>query len=480
MLDKVRKEIRRCQMLTEGTLVVVAVSGGPDSVALLHVLHRLSGEFGIRLHVFHMDHGLRGEASREDARYVRTLAQQMSLPVTVVEVPPGKLEAMPGSLEANARSLRYREAASLARRLGARCIALGHNQNDQAETVLMRLLRGAGSRGLAGIPPVRREGDLFYIRPLLTVSRFEIEEYCRQAELIPRVDESNHTSEFLRNRIRLQLLPMLQREYNPALVANLAQTAAVLRDEDDLLNSMAGQVLDGCRVPGDGVGFRSAPVLAEPVALARRVVRLAAREAAGAEYELGLPAVTQVLEAMQCQAGSRLLDLPGGVTAVLEYGICRFFGPAEDVPTVARGAWQVAGEGITTVPELGLQIEILPGAVPHGRWEAAFDADRLPGALSVRLRRPGDRIYPKGMDGSKKLQDLLVDAKVPRRLRDQIPLLVSGDEVIWVIGYRLDRRFLASADSVNILTVRVKECGAGHNRHTKGPGQPGACGCRGV
>lgn len=455
MLDQVREDIRRWDMLPAGALVVVAVSGGPDSVALLHALHTLSGEFHVRLHVFHMDHGLRGESSREDARFVLALAERMGLPITVAEVPPGKLQAMPGSLEANARTLRYREASALARRIGARCIALGHNRNDQAETVLMRLLRGAGSRGLAGISPVREEGGLRYVRPLLGVSRGEIEAYCREAALFPRVDESNLTPVYLRNRIRLQLLPLLEREYNPALAANLAQTAAVLRDEDALLDQWAAQVLDRCRTAGAGVGFQSGPVLAEPTALARRVVRLAAREAAGGGYDLGFTAVTQVLDAMKCPTGSRTIDLPGGLRAVLEYGTCRFLGPAGEPPASGSAVWPVAADGVTVLPELGLEVKVTRGGMPHGPWEAAFDADRLPGALSVRFRRPGDRFYPTGMTGSKKLQDLLVDAKVPRRLRDSVPLLTSGDEIIWVIGHRLDRRFLADQTSRNILMVRV-------------------------
>jgi len=456
VLDRIRKDARRYGMLPAGALVVVAVSGGPDSVALLHALHTLSGEFGIRLHVFHMDHGLRGEASREDARYVEALAARLGLPVTVVEVPPGQLRAMPGSLQANARALRYRELAALARRLGATRVALGHTQNDQAETVLMRMLRGSGPRGLAGIPPVRREGDLWYIRPLLGVSRREIEEYCRQAALFPRLDESNLKPEYFRNRIRLHLLPMLEREYNPALVANLAQTAALLRDEDDFLDQLAASVLNRHRVPGDGVGFRCDPVLSEPVALARRVIRLAAREAAGDGYDLGYTAVSQVLEAMQRRAGSTVLDLPGGLRAVVEYDVCRFLPPEEPWPAAVEAEWPVAAEGVTLLPEAGIRVQVQRGGVPHGPWEAAFDADRLPGALAVRFRRPGDRIYPTGMTGSKKLQDLLVDAKVPRRLRDRVPLLVSGDDVIWVIGHRLDRRYLAGAGSRNILLVRVQ------------------------
>lgn len=480
VLDQIRRDVRRHGMLPAGALVVVAVSGGPDSAALLHALHALSGEFGVSLHVFHMDHGLRGESSREDARYVQAMSVRLGLPVTVAEVSPGTLRGIPGSLEANARTLRYREMEALAVRLGASHVALGHNLNDQAETVLMRLLRGAGARGLAGIPPVRREGAVTYVRPLLSVARSEIEEYCRAAELFPRLDESNLKPDYLRNRIRLQLLPQLQREYNPALVGTLAQTAALLRDEDDLLDQLAAAVLDRGRVSGGGVAFRGDAVLAEPVALARRVVRLAAREAVGEEYELGLSAVTQVLEGLGQREGSLALDLPGGLRAVVEYGVCRLLTTAEEGSPLAGAEWPLAGEGVSLLPEVGLQVELLHQGVPHGPWEAAFDADRLPGPLSVRFRRPGDRIYPTGMTGSRKLQDLLVDAKVPRRLRDGVPLLAAGEEVIWVIGRRLDRRYLAHRLSRNILLVRVKRLADGTGDGVDHPNDQGGVGCRGV
>lgn len=183
MLEQVRAYVRRHRMLAEGDRVVVAVSGGPDSTALLHVLHRLAGEFQLKLHVFHMDHALRGEASAADARYVQTFARELGLPCTVVTLESGLLKALGGSLQANARAVRYRELQQLAASIGATRIALGHNRDDQAETVLMRLLRGAGMRGLAGIRPVREQGGIAYIRPLLATPRKEIEGYCREAEL---------------------------------------------------------------------------------------------------------------------------------------------------------------------------------------------------------------------------------------------------------------------------------------------------------
>ncbi len=455
MLEQVRTYIAREGMLRRGETVIVAVSGGPDSVALLHLLHRLSGEFGVRLHVFHMDHGLRGEASAADARYVRDLAGTLGLPVTVVALPPGELKAMSGSLQANARARRYEEMRRLARQIGAQRAALGHNRDDQAETVLMRLLRGAGTAGLAGIPPVRLEEGLTYIRPLLGIPRREILLYCQEHELHFRLDASNERLEYLRNRIRLELLPYLEREYSPALSRHLAETAAILRDEDALLDSLAAEVLRRCRLPGEGAALQAEALLKEPVALVRRVLRLAAREVAGPAYDLGFGPTGEILRLLAENSGTRQLHLPGGLALLAEYGTVRFLRREDGSGAVGDHHWLLPEQGDLDLPELGLQVRVRPEPVEAGPWSATFDADLLPGPLAIRFRRPGDRIWPVGMRGSKKLQDLLVDAKVPRRLRDRIPLLVAGKEVLWVIGHRLDRRFLADGSSRRAVGISV-------------------------
>lgn len=454
MLAQVQGTIRRHNMLVPGDRVIVSVSGGPDSVALLHILHRLSGNLGLTLHIFHMDHGLRGADSAADAAYVRTLAEQFGLPCTVAVLPAGALKHQAGSLQANARAARYEAVASLAHSLGATKVALGHNRDDQAETVLMRVLRGAGSRGLAGIPPVRTEGDLTYIRPLLDVPRNDIETYCRQNELFARLDQSNLAPTYFRNRLRLELLPHLAEAYNPAIRENLAQLAAVMREEDEFLDTLAEGAFQRSLVAGEGVALMGSVLLGEPLALARRVVRLAARRVAGPGCDLGLDSVTRVLEAAGRSSGSVEVSLPDALSVSVEYGVVRFRQTGAEAPCPDL-IWPVAVPGLTLVPELGLEVTVQFQGTPHGPLEAAFDPTTLPGPLTIRCRRPGDRIWPTGMDGSKKVQDLLTDAKVPRRLRDQVPLLVAGDQVLWVIGHRLDRRFLAAPEEHSPLIVRI-------------------------
>lgn len=457
MQQGVRAVIQTHGMLARGELVIAAVSGGPDSVALLHVLHLLAPEWGARLHVFHMDHGLRGESSAADAAYVRGLSDQLGLPCTVVSLPPGHLKRLPGSLQARARAARYEALEQLAREIGATRVALGHHRDDQAETLLLRLLRGAGTRGLASMAPIRLERGITYIRPLLQTSRAEIEAYCMAHSLSPREDPTNRQPDYLRNRIRLDLLPKLAREYNPAIVRNLAQTASLLRDEDEFLDRLAAEALAQCQIPGGGLALSGDLLLREPRALSRRVIRLAARKVMGESFELGAESVARVLELIEKRAGTRVLTLPGGLHVTAAYGQCRFAPASETLYTCPSSSWSILPSGITDLPEIGLRVQTGGSTQPDASWEAAFDPDLLPGPLAIRFRLPGDRIWPVGMEGSKKLQDILVDAKVARQRRDRIPLLTAGDQVLWVIGFRLDRRYLATDATRRPLLVSVSE-----------------------
>lgn len=457
MIETVRQYIQAHRLIDQGDRVIVAVSGGPDSVALLHVLHSLQQQLGFAIHVFHLDHGLRGDESAEDALYVRRLAERLGVPSSIVGLGPDVLRRRGGSLQAAARAARMEQIQALARRIGATRVAVGHTRDDQAETVLMRMLRGSGPHGLAGIRPLRRLGGLTYIRPLLEISRRETEGYCTAFELSPRLDPSNLKPDYLRNRIRLELLPLLAREYNPAISAALVQLAAVSREESDFLDTLAAEALARCRAPGEEMALVGGLLLGEPVAVARRVVRLAARETIGPDFDLGLVPVNRVLEAAARPDGARTLALPGGLRVDVEYGVCRFTADEQNPILSPASEWPVSPTGTTVVPELGLRIEAANEQTPAGLLSAAFDADRLPGPLLLRLRRPGDRIWPVGMEGSKKLQDILVDAKVPRRQRDRMPVLTAGDEVLWLVGHRLDRRFLAGEETRHPIALRVTE-----------------------
>jgi tRNA(Ile)-lysidine synthase len=441
-------------MLGPGWTVVVAVSGGVDSMALLHVLATLGETFGVRLHAAHLDHGLRGSEAERDAAAVAAWGKTLGVPVTMERA--GPLDRRGGSLQRAARAARYTFLERVADQVGAHRIALGHTRDDVAETLLLNLLRGAGLRGLAGIPPVR--GRL--IRPFIAIPRESILAYAR-AQRVPWVeDSSNRSPVYRRNRIRAELIPALAKTYNLKVSEVLARTAAILRAEDAYLDSLAQAALRrSARAgrPGEAVLSRMELADLDPV-LRRRVLRAALESLAGrpilsARHLAGLEA--WLLSGPR--PGRRAL--PRGVAAFWEEGdlvlapqASPLLSPA--VPLPVGVATQVAPFGMTFLAERLERGEA--GIPPPAPGEVWLDAEAAPGGLAVRGWRFGDRFRPSGLGGSKKLQDFFVDAKVPRRARWGVPLLVSGEDILWVVGHRLDERARATPATRSLLRVTAR------------------------
>lgn len=509
VLEKVRRTVQKYKMLEPGDRVVIGVSGGIDSVVLLHVLRLFSGEYGLYLHVAHLNHMFRGKEAEEDARFVEDLAKSLDLPVTIESFDVHAYAERTGlSSQVAARQVRYDFYRRVARKEEACKIALGHHADDQAETVLMRFLRGSGTTGLAGIPPVRHEvfhgvGNLTIIRPLIRVTRAEIQEYCESTKLTYRVDASNVKPCYLRNRVRLELIPFLEREYNPGLRRSLARIADFLRAEDDYLTEKTEEVLASMK-SAEKLSKDEAKVeldlrvfLEQPFALRRRVVRMVANllltgglEGWGEDtvirgrdghpeggYKEGY--VEGYLEDVHVEGAISLaenspsgsfLELPGGICVKKEYGklimkVLRGRGKAKQAPAGAvRFEYNLIVPGITEIPELGFEIEARVEAMPEGEnpagmvvgpYEAILDYDRIGDGelLRVRSRRPGDKFHPLGMAGTKKIKDFFIDAKVPREIREKAPVVVAEDKILWLAGYRIDDRFKVTRETRRILRL---------------------------
>jgi tRNA(Ile)-lysidine synthase len=458
LLAKLKKTVQKHKLLSPGDRVLIAVSGGPDSVCLLAALQALSGELGISLQVAHVDHMFRGKESADEALFVADLAGRLGLPSTIESVDVAALCRERGlSVQAGAREARYAFLVRTAERIGASRIATGHTATDQAETVLLRLLRGAGSAGLAGIPPLRGP----FIRPLIETTREEVLEHLAQSGLSFVTDPSNAKPVYTRNRIRLELLPVL-RQFNPRIVEALAAEAALLKDESEALDlsvEAAAQKVTESR--GEGFVVQREAFLALHPAIRRRLLRKLADAVAGGPSGLSSIQVDEALQFMSAAPTGRTMHLPATLTIERTYE--RFIIAPLATPA-APFACRLMVPGRTLVPQCGIAVEAIllcsGGEEPPDTnycWQALFDYDKIGLPLQVRNRRPGDRFRPSGLDGkSKKLQDLLVDAKIPRRRRDTIPLLCSGTEILWVMGMRTDQRFLAQTDTEQRLLVRVK------------------------
>jgi tRNA(Ile)-lysidine synthase len=432
-------------MLAGGDAVLIALSGGADSVALLVLLHRLAPEWGLRLHALHVDHGLRPESGL-DAEFVRGLCGRLGVPLDVVRVTVPET----GSVEAAARAARYAALEAAAEGLGARRIAVGHTADDQAETVLMRIIEGAGVRGLAGIPPVRGR----IVRPLIGESRAALVAMLREAKVDWVEDASNRDPRFLRNRIRHELLPLLAVSYRHDVAAALRRLGRLARETTDALDRMAGLELARLAVTDGGdalvLPLPALAALPRPVAaeiLRQASTRLGARAPLRAWAHRGL---RRILDAPSPRRAFRL----GGVTIETSCGRLRL----GSRPAPALAPRELAVPGVVALPEAGLVLEatVRPRsgyAVPRDPHRVAFDAGAVPGTLLVRARRPGDRLVPFGSSAERRLKTILIDAKVPRWERGRVPIVEATGEILWVAGLR--RAALAPVTEATATVVEL-------------------------
>jgi len=444
-VHKIRDAITRHNMLAPGERVLIAVSGGPDSMALMHAMDELRDVLSIEVFVAHFDHGLRPE-SPQDAEFVKEAAEGRGLEFVSERA---ELSRMPGNIQSLARNARYGFLRMTATRLGCGKVATGHTMDDQAETYLMREIRGSGTGGLKSIPPVR---DVF-IRPLIQTTRADIIEYLASRGIKYLTDPTNRKPVYLRNRVRMELLPLIE-VINPNAVETLAREADIALVEDSYMDAVARDAFDDAAIGTGkgGVSLDAGTLLSMHPAVRRRVIREAVLRVKGDLLGVTYGHVMDVEILLEAGHTGKGLDLPGGVRFELSYDRAVFSKNIEQSPY----EYTLTVPGVTHVPEAGINLfaeHSAAGGAANGRESALVDMDMLTGPLSVRSRKPGDRFRPAGMDGKKKLKDYFMEIKLPVRERDTAPLLVSGEEIVWVVGHRQDGRFVARSGSVNVLRI---------------------------
>jgi len=458
-LQKVKHTISRHQMISEGDSVIVAVSGGPDSVCLLHLLNGLKDDLNIRVLVAHFDHGLRPAEDEHETAFVRGLAESLKLPFQTAK---GHLLAKrtPGSREEVARNARYGFLERVRKKHKAQKIALGHNLNDQAETILMRLLRGSGPSGLTGIPPCR-DGSI--IRPLIEIERSEIEKYLKAKKLVSVTDSSNLRTDYLRNKIRLELMPLLE-EQQPQLAHLLGQTAEILRDEDDYLDRIAEAWLkkEVTRNPDNTFQLSIASFMSLPVALRRRVTRNVIGKVKTDLRRISWDHIEAVQRLAHAEKPQAALTFPGRLSVKRTYDHLIFSASMRRNPRPFH--YRLDGPGAYDLKEIGRSLSVVEIANRKGlrlrgsAWTAFLDAEKLCFPLILRTFKPGDRFIPFGMTGHKKLKDFFVDLKVPLEQRRSTPVLCCEDTLVWVCGFRIDDRFKVTAETRKVMKLVLSPC----------------------
>jgi len=486
MLEKIATYIDQHRLFPESGTIIVAVSGGADSLCLLHVLNRLCGSRpearypAVRLHVAHLNHKLRGEASYQDAAFIVQLADSWGLPVTIGEIDVPALARQEGrSLEDAARTARYRFLRDVAQ---GRLIAVAHHADDQVETLLLHWLRGEGLAGMVGMLP--RQQDI--IRPLLGVTHAETVAYCSQHALLPLEDTSNRDPRFLRNRVRHELLPLLE-SMNPGIHATLLRNTEVAHVDVAWIEAQVERYWPAVVLAEqeERITLESAALLTLPLSLQRHLLRrvtarlcagqsplelrhyllieeLLRREIAGTEeVTLQLPAQLQVTRNFTSLVFERLSSKEAEhIFSALDEAIPL---PVPGRVAVPGTPW-IASAEIVTEPVARLARQALQRQdwlsvwqfLPKTRYTVYIDADRAGPVLTVRTRRPGDRMRPLGMAREKKVQDMLVNEHIPGADRPYIPLFFSASHCVWLAGVQIDDRVRLTATTQRILRLSIE------------------------
>ncbi|MCP4405919.1 MAG: tRNA lysidine(34) synthetase TilS [bacterium] len=457
--------IRQHRMLDAEECVLLGVSGGVDSVVLLHVLLLLKERLGIRLHVAHLNHQFRGDEAERDADFVRCLAGELAVECTIesMDVPAFMREANLSPQDA-ARQCRYRFFQTLAEKVGAEKIATAHHADDQAETVLMGLLRGVGLHGLGGIRPVLN-GQL--IRPLLSSSRTEIESFARLRNLSFVTDSSNLSRKYLRNAIRLDLLPFLQQQFTPAILTRLTHYAQIFQEDAFFIDKIASRRYTLiCRIHNEGIDFNLALFCQEEATIQRELVCKAYEELCGGRHRLETAHVRAVVELFTRKRGEKTLSLPDAVVAERSYTHGRLerrrthaAAPCVEreillnVPGTTRcGSMMLETEVLEIQNAESFRVHVQARQNPCCQY---FDYEKLSFPLRLRFRQPGDSFQPLGMQGKKRVKKIFIDRKVPRHTRHIIPIIVDTEGIVWVFGHSIDERVKLNIETNTILRCHI-------------------------
>lgn len=471
IVRSVKQTIGEHSMFQVGDQVLVAVSGGPDSVALIHLLNTIAPLFSFRMAIAHLNHCLRQNESERDAEFVLKLAQKLNLPAYIEKIDVRQYSSEHKlSLEEAARRVRYAFLDQVAAEHGFNKIALGHQYDDNAELILMHLLRGSGPLGLAGIPPVRGEK---IVRPLINVQRSEIIDYLTEKKLEYVIDTSNSDLNYQRNKLRHHLIPELLTAYNPRIRETLNRLASVMQSEDEWLDELIEPIFQQRLLSQETLEIRLSLREFEqlPLAARRRLIRRAILALKGDLRRITFKHVDAVIQMAGTGPTTGHLDLPDRVGIQRNHQVLiiskkkdRLRSRGEDLRNQICPPYEytINSPELVHIEETGAFIEFMEIGVEEvtefahtGQQTAFFDINKVKFPLNVRNFRPGDRFSPLGMAGTQKLKKFFINTKIPQEQRARCPLLVSNGKIIWVAGHRMDNSVKVSAETRRVLKAEL-------------------------
>jgi len=453
-LKKIEKFLK--DLIAPGDKILVCVSGGVDSIVLLHVLHRFSKGQNFSLVVAHVNHMARGKNSDADADFVEGVAEKLKLPFFLKKIDVGiKRLQLKTSFQDAARIIRYQFFEETLKEVGCNKIALGHSADDQVETILMNIVRGTGLKGLTGIPQVR--GNI--IRPFLEIYRKDLETYLKENDISFRNDASNSDEKYLRNRVRHELIPHLE-TYNPGIKKNLREMSGIVREDDLLLSQMAQDIFKQKEGSDKKIVWEIEDFQSYPLALRQRLVRQIFCRITGDMQAITAHHVQEVIHLFNSPKTGKVINIPRGMTVTCNYGVVSFAMKVDVFGEDEQWMTPIAVPGTTEllVGQIRMQTQIFSHAKDLSSLDperqAFLDLEKTGLAIQARFFRAGDRFCPLGMLGSKKLKSFFIDRKVPREARSRIPILTNAnDDIIWVYGQRISHSYRVTDKTKKILFV---------------------------
>lgn len=460
MQDKVFKYIKENSMIDEGDKVLVALSGGPDSICLLHILNSLKTKLNIEILAAHVNHCLRGENANKDEEFARKFCENLGIDFYVKRVNIDKVaKERKISTEMAGRDERYAFFNELKEKYKVKKIAIAHNANDQAETLIMRIARGTGVDGLVGIKPIR---DEIYIRPILSLTRSEIEKYCLDNELNPRIDESNLEEIYSRNKIRLKAIPFLERNFNKDAINAINRLAYSAAKDVEFINDIVDEKYLGLVKKEDGIVCIEKEAFSEKEALLTRLIRKALINACGISNNFEMKHIYDIINLQKGNTGKKI-NLTNDVIVINEYGKIKVINKYSIDKTISDeeikfNLNQLDDEDIKIVKgkfgKITFSLLENNGAInlKSNTNERYFSIDGV-NEITIRTRKNGDTMIPFGMTGRKKIKDILINNKIPKDKRDLIPLILFNDEIVWISGIRSSNLYKIKKGNKKLLKV---------------------------
>ena len=460
IINSVRQTIKRENLIEKNDKILIALSGGPDSICLLDIMIKLKDEYNLTLYAAHLNHRIRGIDAQEDSLFCQKICKKNNVTFFVknIDIPELAVQQSRG-VEEVARDVRYDMFFDIKNKLGINKIAVAHNLDDQAETMLMKMFRGSGIQGLRGIDYKRKDG---IIRPLLDIYKSQINEYCDVNNLNPRIDKTNFESDYSRNKVRLDLIPYIENNYCENIKQILSRTANVIRDDYNYIEKVSKEHYELLvKNKSDDEIILDLPLLKNTdTAIQKRVIRLAILDIMGNLNNIENVHIVDSLSLLEKSDG-KIINLPKNLKAYIkneDYVITTKNQENEEITY----EYKIEINGKTVVNEIGLTVttSVLPAkdslALPVSKYIKVFDYDKIVGSLYVRSRKIGDKLSPIGLTGTKKIKDILINKKIPADTKYMFPIISDDEQILWLLGYRISENYKIDDNTQRVIRIQLE------------------------